>query len=207
MKNNNLTHFSTWIHFIFLVVFKIQISYGNENKNLSTDVNQATAPVLIEESKKNEVGKKPSEVNLNTQPINNTTLAPEVLPTAIESKFNYDPKEGRDPFKIYREFTPESAIRTNDNQVVKKEISISTALIPSDVTLVGIMFRLNNSTAAIKVKGGKTYFLKVKDKIGRYEGKIISITDKEVVIEQIKEFDGEKKVETVTLKMGKYQNL
>jgi Tfp pilus assembly protein PilP len=49
--------------------------------------------------------------------------------------------------------------------------------------------------ARILAPDGKTYTVKVGDPIGRYEGKIIAMTDKAVVVKEIKEYQVGEKIE------------
>jgi hypothetical protein len=81
--------------------------------------------------------------------------------------------------------------------------NIKTILVPVDVILLGIVYNKDNPVAAIKVKEGKTYYMKKNDQIGRNEGKIVDITSNSVLIEQFRNFDGQKILEKVVLKFKK----
>ncbi|MCK6597621.1 MAG: pilus assembly protein PilP [Bdellovibrionaceae bacterium] len=173
---------------------------------------QATAP-----SGQNLENKK-VESNSSLNPTSPPSFGVEIgAPSLIdESKkvFFYNESEGRDPFKPYREFDP-TLLKTTDestnvkstNQEPAKETpmvrTIKTIVVPNDVILLGIVFNKQNPVAAVKVTEGKTYYLRKGDSIGRHEGKIIEINRDNVVIEQVKVFDGQKNMEKVILKFKK----
>ncbi len=124
-----------------------------------------------------------------------------------KNTFTYDSNEGRDPFKIFREVPifgsgPNPDPKSNEGPKLPNhaEKNIRTALIPNDIKLVGILFRKADSIALISVIGVKGLNrLKINSPIGRNDGKIIEIKRDQVVIEQIKDFDGQKFTEKVTL--------
>ncbi len=124
-----------------------------------------------------------------------------------KNTFTYDSNEGRDPFKIFREVPifgtgpgPDPKANEGPKLPNHSEKNIRTALIPNEIKLVGILFRKADSIALISVIGVKGLNrLKINSPIGRNDGKIIDIKRDQVVIEQIKDFDGQKFTEKVTL--------
>ena len=123
--------------------------------------------------------------------------------------FTYDPAEGRDPFKIFREIpifvggpNPDPKINEGPKLPNHLEKNIRTVLIPNEIKLVGVLYRKADSIALISVIGVKGLNrLKINSPIGRNDGKIIDIKRDQVVIEQIKDFDGQKFTEKVTLEV------
>ncbi len=122
--------------------------------------------------------------------------------------FSYDSTEGRDPFKIYREMPvmipgqngSYDAKRPETNLPVEK--NIRTITVPNDVILQGILFKKSDPIALVSVKGLKGINqLKVNSPIGRNEGKVIEIQKDHVVVEQVKDFDGQKFTEKIVLKV------
>lgn len=126
-----------------------------------------------------------------------------------KNSFTYDGNEGRDPFKIFREIPIIIGNQNpNDGKDVAKPIptfsekNIRTAIIPNEVTVLGILYKKVDPIALISVKGVKGLNkLKVNSPIGRNDGKIIEIKKDQVVIEQIKDFDGQKFTEKIVLKV------
>lgn len=127
----------------------------------------------------------------------------------LKKEFNYNENEGRDPFKPYKD--PNIVVldkppgeRTQQQQEEKILVrNIKTIAVPADIVLLGIVYNKDNPVAAIKVIDGKTYYMRKQDSIGRYEGKIIEITRNTVVIQQTRDFDGQKNIEKVVLKFKK----
>lgn len=125
------------------------------------------------------------------------------------NNFTYDINEGRDPFKIFREiplFVPGNETKTKD--ISKPEVvfngqkTILTAVVPIDVVVMGILFKKIDPIALVSVKGVKGINkLMVNSPIGRNEGKVIEIKKDQIVIEQVKDFDGQKFTEKVVLKV------
>lgn len=127
----------------------------------------------------------------------------------FKKEFNYNENEGRDPFKPYKDPnmvviekpTGEKTDQPQEEKVLVR--NIKTIAVPADVVLLGIVYNKENPVAAIKVIDGKTYYMRKQDSIGRYEGKIIEITRNTVVIQQTRDFDGQKNIEKVVLKFKK----
>jgi Tfp pilus assembly protein PilP len=182
---------------LFLFLFLFNQAFAEEGKTevnpnpnaaaTSPPTTPATAPVTA----------VPLEENQVTAPINES-----------KNDFEYNENEGRDPFKRYRD---PSLILQSKQDPKKEEIdlallkirNIKTILVPVDVILLGIVYNKDNPVAAIKVKEGKTYYMKKNDQIGRNEGKIVDITSNSVLIEQFRNFDGQKILEKVVLKFKK----
>lgn len=125
--------------------------------------------------------------------------------------FNYDGNEGRDPFKVYREFiqtTTNGGTGTGANSSASNlEKNIRTAVIPDDIVVQGIFYKKSDPIALVVVKGVKGLNkLKVNSPIGRNEGKIIEIRKDRVVIEQYRDFDGQKFSEKIELKVREKKN-
>lgn len=128
-----------------------------------------------------------------------------------KNDFSYDGAEGRDPFKIYREYVQptqnngaESAANTIPANVEK---NIRTATVPEDVIVQGIFYKKDDPIALVVVKGVKGLNkLKINSPIGRNEGKIIDIRRDRVIIEQVREFDGQKFSEKIELKVREKRN-
>ena len=184
---------------------------ANEMMNEGSMI-QATAP-----SGQNLENKK-VDSNPSLNPISSPPSGLEIgAPSLIDENkkiFYYNESEGRDPFKPYREYDPaslkpmeESTNSKSNNQEATKDMpmvrTIKTIVVPNDVILLGIVFNKQNPVAAVKVTEGKTYYLRKGDSIGRHEGKIIEINRDNVVIEQVKVFDGQRNMEKVILKFKK----
>ncbi len=125
--------------------------------------------------------------------------------------FNYDGSEGRDPFKVYREFVlpaTNGGPGTGSNPSTSNlEKNIRTAVVPDDIVVQGIFYKKNDPIALIVVKGVKGLNkLKVNSQIGRNEGKIIEIRKDRIFIEQFKDFDGQKFSEKIELKVREKKN-
>lgn len=147
------------------------------------------------------------EANLNsaTAPGVDAVVTPD-----LKKEFVYNESEGRDPFKIYRDpsvIIPEKVnTETRHNEDKTDKImarNIHTISLPSEVVLLGVVYNKDNPVAAIKVLDGKTYYMRKNDTIGRHEGKIVEITRNTVLIEQFREFDGQKNLEKIVLKFKK----
>lgn len=148
-------------------------------------------------------------------PATNSATAPGGEGTApgpeLKKEFIYNESEGRDPFKVYRDPTVIVNDKSNsenhqteqksDNKLLAR--NIKTISVPNEVILLGIVYNKDNPVAAIKVLDGKTYYMRKNDLIGRHEGKIVEITRNTVLIEQYREFDGQKNLEKVVLKFKK----
>ncbi len=182
--------------FLFLInqVFAQEVNTDlnaipNANPNVNGDPNAAgTIPA------KASTAPPASEENQVTAPINE-----------LKSDFEYNENEGRDPFKRYRDpnlifQSRQDSKKEEVDPALLKIKTIKTVLVPGDVILLGIVYNKDNPVAAIKVKEGKTYYMKKNDQIGRNEGKIVDITSNSVMIEQFRNFDGQKILEKITLK-------
>lgn len=165
--------------------------------------------------------------NPEPNPLPATTPVPTVNPTTnsatapgeegtvtvpeLKKEFIYNESEGRDPFKVYRDPTvlvnekansdSHQSEQKSDNKLLAR--NIKTISVPNEVILLGIVYNKDNPVAAIKVLDGKTYYMRKNDLIGRHEGKIVEITRNTVLIEQYREFDGQKNLEKVVLKFKK----
>lgn len=144
----------------------------------------------------------------------NSATAPGAAEVAVtpdlKKEFVYNESEGRDPFKVYRDpsvIIPEkinTETRHLDDKTDKVLVrNIHTISIPAEVVLLGVVYNKDNPVAAIKVLDGKTYYMRKNDTIGRHEGKIVEITRNTVLIEQYREFDGQKNLEKIVLKFKK----
>lgn len=127
--------------------------------------------------------------------------------------FNYDGTEGRDPFKVYREYvqptTNPGGITPNGTNPNPSNLdkNIRTAMVPEDVVVQGILYKKNDSIALVVVKGVKGLNkLRVSSPIGRNEGKVIEIRKDRIIIEQVKDFDGQKFSEKIELKLREKKN-
>ena len=124
-----------------------------------------------------------------------------------ENRFTYDGNEGRDPFKIYKEpiilnGPPQDPTLGQGDKPIITEKNIKTALVPSEVTVLGILYKKVDPIALVAVKGVKGINqLKLNSLIGRNEGRVIDIKKDQIVIEQVKDFDGQKYTEKVVLKV------
>lgn len=159
------------------------------------------APVAVPNNQVNPI--------VNTQPSVEDSQA--TAPTSdFKKEFNYNENEGRDPFKSYKDpnmvVTEKPTGEKGEQQPQEEKIlvrNIKTIAVPADVVLLGVVYNKDNPVAAIKVIDGKTYYMRKQDSIGRYDGKIIDITRNTVVIQQTRDFDGQKNVEKVILKFKK----
>lgn len=126
--------------------------------------------------------------------------------------FNYDGNEGRDPFKVYREFVQPTSTTGGTGAGANPagsnlEKNIRTAVVPDDIVVQGIFYKKSDPIALIVVKGVKGLNkLKVNSQIGRNEGKIIEIRKDRILIEQFKDFDGQKFSEKIELKVREKKN-
>lgn len=140
-----------------------------------------------------------------TPAIENAPQADTVDLVIKGNNFTYDGTEGRDPFKIYREIPviipgqgPEDPKKADQPNLLEK--NIRTALVPNEVVLQGILYKKNDPIALVSVKGLKGINqLKVNSPIGRNEGKVVEIQKDKVIVEQVKDFDGQKFTEKVIL--------
>lgn len=173
-----------------------------------------------------QVGEPGNELPVQQQPALADPSAPGASPPLAEmigpdgeddsalvmkkNMFTYDSAEGRDPFKIYRDPIIVPTGTTTDNNKgsgnsggpINLEKNIRTALVPSEVTVLGILYKKVDPIALVAVKGVKGLNkLKVNSPIGRNEGKVIEIRKDQIVIEQVKDFDGQKFTEKVVLKV------
>ena len=128
--------------------------------------------------------------------------------------FTYDGNEGRDPFKIYREYVqPINEPGTGNTNPGPGNIhlgsgkNIRTILVPEDIVVQGIMYRKKDPVALVMIKGVKGLNkLKINSPVGRNEGKVIDIQPGKIVIEQVKDFDGQKFTEKVVLEVRAKKN-
>ncbi len=125
-----------------------------------------------------------------------------------KNSFTYDGNEGRDPFKIFREipiFIPGVTAtdpKSKPEMPVILEKNIRTALVPNEIVVMGILYKKKDPIALVAVKGIKGLNkLKVNSPIGRNEGKVIEIRKDQIIIEQVKDFDGQKFTEKIVLKV------
>lgn len=179
------------------------------------------------ESAKGQEGSAPSLSQINSPSSNAPALPPTNLKSpnsaaaainepeqqnseiAMKEKiFSYDGNEGRDPFKIYREnpiFPDPNSVDLKGNSTTDLsylEKNIRTAIVPSEVSLMGILYKKVDPIALIAVKGVKGLNqVKINSPIGRNEGKVIDIQKDRIVIEQVRDFDGQKFTEKVVLKV------
>lgn len=128
-----------------------------------------------------------------------------------KNSFNYDGAEGRDPFKVYREYVQPNTNPGGTAGVnpfpTGLEKTIRTAVVPDDIAVQGILFKKNDPIALVIVKGVKGLNkLKVNSPVGRNEGKVIEIRKDRIVIEQVKDFDGQKFSEKIELKVREKKN-
>lgn len=127
--------------------------------------------------------------------------------------FTYDGNEGRDPFKIYREYvqplnTPGTGNSPGIGNInLGNGKNIRTILVPEDIVVQGIMYRKKDPVALVMIKGVKGLNkLKLNSPVGRNEGKVIDIQPDKIVIEQVKDFDGQKFTEKVVLEVRAKKN-
>ncbi|OYZ21194.1 MAG: hypothetical protein B7Y39_09660 [Bdellovibrio sp. 28-41-41] len=128
--------------------------------------------------------------------------------------FTYDGNEGRDPFKVYREYVqPINTPGTGNTNPGSGDIqlgngkNIRTILVPEDIVVQGIMYRKKDPVALVLIKGVKGLNkLKINSPVGRNEGKVIDIQPDKIVIEQVKDFDGQKFTEKVVLEVRAKKN-
>jgi Tfp pilus assembly protein PilP len=130
-----------------------------------------------------------------------------------KNNFNYDSNDGRDPFKIFREtptfptgpVTQGPGPKPENNAPPEK--SIHTAMVPGEIIVQGILYRKNDPIVLISVRGIRGLNkLKLNSPIGRNEGKIVDIQRDRIVIEQVKDFDGQKFTEKLILKVREKKN-
>lgn len=128
-------------------------------------------------------------------------------PTAdLKKEFFYNENEGRDPFKPYKDpalANVERVASTNPSNEKVLVRSIKNIAVPDEVILLGIVHNKDKPVAAIKVIDGKTYYMRKNDLIGKHEGRIVDITRNTVIVEQYREFDGQKNLEKIVLKFRK----
>lgn len=126
-----------------------------------------------------------------------------------KNNFSYDGNEGRDPFKVFREipFAPDPNGKpnpgsTNPNPQPVMTEGILTAIVPGDVTIVGILNKKEDPIVLVKVRNVKGIFkLKMNSRIGRNEGRVIDIQKDKMTVEQVRDFDGQKFTEKVEMKI------
>jgi Tfp pilus assembly protein PilP len=95
---------------------------------------------------------------------------------------------------------PPSGINPNPAPILTE--GILTAAVPGDINVVGILFRKDDPIALVKVRNVKGLFkLKVNSRIGRSEGRVIEIQRDRFIVEQVRDFDGQKFTEKVELKI------
>lgn len=127
-----------------------------------------------------------------------------------KNTFNYDGNEGRDPFKVYREFVQPIAMSTSGSQgsaPQSSEKNIRSVIVPDDIIVQGILYKKKDPVALVVIKGVKGLNkLRVNSLVGRNEGKVIEIRQDKMVIEQVKEFDGQKFTEKIVLEVRAKKN-
>jgi Tfp pilus assembly protein PilP len=190
------------IKLIYILLLICKISLAQDPNNPGTMPSNQVNPT---------VNNQPSVDPGQPQGINSAIDDSQATAPTSEFKkeFNYNENEGRDPFKPYKDPnmvvidkpTGEKTDQPQEEKVLVR--NIKTIAVPADVVLLGIVYNKDNPVAAIKVIDGKTYYMRKQDSIGRYEGKIIDITRNTVVIQQARDFDGQKNIEKVVLKFKK----
>ncbi|MBL7545506.1 MAG: pilus assembly protein PilP [Bdellovibrionaceae bacterium] len=190
------------MNFIFILILNslfIQTSYGQ-----SPPVEPETPPTMEAHSGEPSTAEPfPTTMTEELNDANGIVLK--------KNNFIYDGAEGRDPFKVYRElqlFNPTDG----SNPAVKVgpvivEKSIRTAAVPGDIVILGILYKKNDPIALVKVRDVKGLNkLRLNSPVGRNEGKVIEIHKDRIVIEQVRDFDGQKFTEKVTLKVREKKN-
>lgn len=126
-----------------------------------------------------------------------------------KNTFSYDGSEGRDPFKVFREFV-QPTIATGgtgggqETPIQNMERSIRTILVPEDIVVQGILYKKSDPIALVVIKGEKgLHKLRLNSLVGRNEGKVVDIRQDKIIIEQVKDFDGQKFTEKVVLEVRK----
>lgn len=190
--------FSSFLLFSFLV-------YGQDPLSKSSDATVTAAP------QKTEVPNQPQDLkNENAQ---EKPVTQEGNSNLKKTNFVYDENEGRDPFKKYVD--PKSALQasvklqspTESEIPVEQRRTITTAILPIDVQLVGVIYGPPNSVALFKVNGAKGIArLRTGAEIGRFEGRILKIKKDSVDVEQIKLIDGQRIPEKLTFELRTKKN-
>lgn len=121
------------------------------------------------------------------------------LPTADKRKgrdYVYDPKGKRDPFKP---FIIESQ-RQQESQVLARNPLQRYDV--SQLKLVAIIWQLDNPTAMMEDASGKGYIITKGTLIGKNDGIVSAITEKEVVVtEKFTNLLGEEKIKDVRIRL------
>lgn len=124
--------------------------------------------------------------------------------------FTYDGAEGRDPFKVYREYVQPISTGTVTGNISNIQVNgknIRSVVVPDDIVVQGILYKKRDPIALVVIKGVKGLNkLKINSPIGRNEGKVIDIQPNKIVIEQVKDFDGQKFTEKVVLEVRAKKN-
>tara|TARA_B110001454_G_scaffold219196_1_gene251401 strand:+ start:14410 stop:15012 length:603 start_codon:yes stop_codon:yes gene_type:complete len=128
--------------------------------------------------------------------------------------FSYDGNEGRDPFKIYREYIQPTTVTgtsgsggSTGTSIQSTTKNIRSVVVPDDVVVQGILYKKKDPIALVMIKGVKGLNkLKLNSPIGRNDGKVIDIQPDKVIVEQVKDFDGQKFTEKVILEIRAKKN-
>jgi len=163
------------VYYLLLIIFSYTlISYSISSKSAAqTDVNiaQSSAPQRIMKGDK----PPPEKIFLDSN------MAKEEADEKYklnEDDYIYDPKGKRDPF-----FSKLLIEEKNEPQAIRKAGLQKYEL--SELNLVGIIGDSSERRGVVETPEGKSFIIKTGQLIGKKDGIIKDITDKEIVIQEI----------------------
>ena len=132
-------------------------------------------------------------------------------PGELDSEtYRYDPEGKPDPFKPFIEIVKKNKKTQKAKKTDKDEESVSMPLPPlqrfgtEEFRLTGIVLSGAKGFAMVETPEGKCYILRKNTRIGVNGGRVIKIlSDNVVVLEKIKDFEGNTSTERVILTLRK----
>ncbi len=152
-----------------------QPSSGDSTKGVSSSVLQANTP---------------SGEATGNLPSNS------LLEGIIET-FEYDPTGKRDPFQ------PFQTKKSSSSQVPQGPILPLQRYDLDELRVVGIIWDVPNPKSIVQTKDGKTYYVGLNDKLGKYNGYVAAIREGEIVVIEAAEVDQRLLYQSRILKLQK----
>jgi Tfp pilus assembly protein PilP len=97
---------------------------------------------------------------------------------AVEGRFHYDPRGKRDPFRSFEWEQLKLELGDEGTRGPLEQFDVS------QLSLVGVIWRVNNARALIQDPSGMSYIVAEGAKIGKNSGRVTSIEDNLVVVKE-----------------------
>jgi type IV pilus assembly protein PilP len=128
------------------------------------------------------------------------------LPEWIQpTSFKYSPEGKQDPFQPFIETQEEGGQGSDMEQQPQRILTPLQRVRPSQLKLVGILWEPQQpaqALAMVELPNGKGYVLRQGTKVGNQQGRVISISPGQVVIqEQTRSITGQEQSQNVVLKL------